>query len=220
MKLKETIFAVIAAIIPVVTTEVVRLNLKNESNLLTALLSAIIAFVLLFVMQFFMNAYNRLNKYCGQWIEEMTQHDSNNVVSGRFIGIGIIRYDRTTREHVFYGKTYTLKGEETYAWAINYLRAERDDSMQYVCSVQLPNERSIGQITFSSKNECEGTIWCMNGMWYKYSAYRINKRMLMDLDLYMLIPKYTRYFLNRSIVISQRYCPELVKKYSQTFFSN
>ena len=45
--------------------------------------------------------------------------------------------------------------------------------MQYVCSVQIPGERSIGQITFYSKNECNGTIWVMNGEWYKFNGHRI-----------------------------------------------
>ena len=227
MKWKDTIFAVVAAIVPVGIGELVQHFMGTESNLSRIVVSSAGALILLLLIQVILNAFNRLNKYCGQWVEEMTMYEEKKDEDGdgesaketdRYIGIGLIRYDRMTKEHVFTGKTYTLEGKEKYAWSINYLRADRDDSMQYVCSVQIPTERSIGQITFYNKNECEGTIWCMNGVWYKYNAYRIKPRLFCELGLSALWEKAPRRPRYRGIMVSQKDCPEFVQKYSQQFF--
>lgn len=226
MKWKDMIFATFAVLVPVATGEFVKILLDKESNLSQTVISAIIAFVLLLIIQIILNAYNRLNKYCGQWVELMTQYKKNDngeeEEQGRFIGIGIIRHDHMTGEHVFTGKTYSLDGEEKYAWSINYLRTDRDDSMQYVCSVQIPSERSIGQITFYNKNECEGVIWCMDGVWYKYSAHRIIRNTFSDIDFMAPVKElpilFQHFFQYRGIMIGQKHSPEFVRRYSQKFF--
>lgn len=218
MKWKDMIFAAVAVIVPVGTSELVEYFLRDESSLSQTMITSIVAFILLLLIQVILNAHNRLNKYCGQWVEEMTQCEGDDEKE-RFIGIGLIRHDSMTGEHVFTGKTYSLDGQEKYAWAINYLRADRDDSMQYVCSVQIPSERSIGQITFYNKNECEGVIWCMNGVWYKYNAYRITRSTFSAIDFMApaeVLPKRPRY---RGIMVGQKHSPEFVRRYSQKFFS-
>ena len=217
MKWKDMIFAAVAVIVPVGTSELVQLFLGKESNLSQTLISSIAAFILLLLIQIALNAHNRLNKYCGQWVENMTQYEGDQEKE-RLIGIGLIRHDRMTGEHVFTGKTYSLDGEEKYAWSINYLRADRDDSMQYVCSVQIPSERSIGQITFYNKNECEGVIWCMNGVWYKYSAYRITRKTFSEIDFMAPLEELPKRFRYRGIMVGQKHAPEFVRRYSQKFF--
>lgn len=218
MKWKDTIFAAVAAIIPTIVSNLVKNYFSKETELARTLVSGIIIFSLLLIVQLLLNAYKRLNKFCGQWVEEMIEYDMQNVQKSKYIGIGIIRYDRSTGEHTFAGKTYSLSGTETYTWAINYLREEKDDSMQYVCSVQIPSERSIGQITFYSKDECEGTIWCMDGKWYKYNAYRITPKMVIDLGLRQSVEKRAVFPWYKGMVISQKNCPEFINKYSAKNF--
>ena len=105
MKWKDMIFAAVAVIVPVGTSELVQLFLGKESNLSQTLISSIAAFILLLLIQIALNAHNRLNKYCGQWVENMTQYEGDQEKE-RLIGIGLIRHDRMTGEHVFTGKTY------------------------------------------------------------------------------------------------------------------
>lgn len=218
MKTKNTIFAIVSAILPVAVSELVSKILPNISLVIRTAITFAISFLALWTMQWVLNKYNRLNKYCGQWVEEMVQYKGENETGDKFIGIGTIRHDHTTDEHTFIGRTYTLSGDEVYSWAIDYLRADRDDSMQYVCLVQNPLERSIGQITFHSKDECEGLIWCMNGIWYKYKAYRITKKTLDDLGLRKCLERFTWRPFYKGIVIGQKNCPEFVQKYSNNYF--
>lgn len=217
MEWKDTIFAVVAAIAPVGISELVQHFFGKESNLSQTIITSIVAFFLLLLIQVILNAHNRLNKYCGQWVEEMTQYEGDDEKE-RFIGIGLIRHDHMTGEHIFTGKTYSLDGQEKYAWSINYLRADRDDSMQYVCSVQIPSERSIGQITFYNKDECEGVIWCMNGVWYKYNAYRITKKTFSAIDFMAPAEELPRHLCYHGIMLGQNHSPEFVRRYSQKFF--
>lgn len=218
MKRKNTIFAIISAILPVAVSEIVQKAQIEIPNFVKAIISFCISFLILWIAQSILNKYNRLNIYCSQWVEEMTQYNEQGESTEKFIGIGIIHHDLTTDEHTFIGKTYTLSGNEKFSWSIDYLRADKDSSMQYVCLVQNPLERSIGQITFHSRNECEGLIWCMNSVSYKYNAYRITKKMLIDLELSKLLEKrfYTPFF--KGMIVSQRNCPEFVQRYSADKF--
>lgn len=218
MKRKSTIFAIVSAVVPVAVSELVQKIPAEMPSWLKVIISLVVSFFILWIIQFFLNRHSRLNKYCGQWVEEMTQYNDKDEPGEKFIGIGTIRHDHTTDEHTFIGKTYTLSGNELFSWSIDYLRADRDSSMQYVCLVQNPLERSIGQITFHSKNECEGLIWCMNGISYKYNAYRITSRMVINLELSKLLEKFAKNPLHKGMVISQRNCPEFVRRYSERNF--
>lgn len=218
MKRKNTIFAIVSAILPVAVSELVQKISAEISPFTRIAISFVISFLALWTIQWILNKYNRLNKYCGQWVEEMVQYNEKDEPVDKFIGIGIIRYDQTTDEHTFIGRTYTLSGNEVYSWAIDYLRADKDASMQYVCLVQNPLERSIGQITFHSKNECEGLIWCMNGISYKYKAYRVTRKLLMDLELSKYLEKFTWCPFYKGMVIGQKNCPEFVQRYSNNYF--
>ena len=218
MKRRSTIFAIVSAIVPVAVSELVQKVPAEIPSWLKVITSLVISFLILWIIQFFLNRHNRLNRYCGQWIEEMVQYNDKNEPQARFIGIGIIRHDHTTDEHTFIGKTYTLSGDEMFSWSIDYLRADQDSSMQYVCLVQNPLERSIGQITFHSKKECEGLIWCMNGVSYKYNAYRITRKMVMNLEVSKLLEKFTWNPFYKGMIVGQRNCPEFVKRYSEKTF--
>lgn len=218
MKKKSAVFAIISAILPVAVNELVQKVPFEIPSLVQIGVSFAISFLILWAIQLILNKYNRLNKYCGQWVEEMTQYDEHGKAQGKFIGIGIIRHDLTTDEHTFIGRTYTLAGVEIYSWSIDYLRADKDTSMQYVCLVQNPLERSIGQITFHSKNECEGLIWCMNGISYKYNAYRITKKMIVGLELSKYLEKGSGNPFFKGMVIGQKNCPEFVQRYSNNYF--
>lgn len=218
MKTKNTIFAIVSAILPVAISELVPKISSGISPVIKAVISFVISFLALWTIQWVLNKYNRLNKYCGQWVEEMIQYKGEDETGDKFIGIGTIRHDHTTDEHTFIGKTYTLSGDEVYSWAIDYLRADKDASMQYVCLVQNPLERSIGQITFHSRNECEGLIWCMNGISYQYKAYRITKKTLVDLELIKYLEGFTWWPFYKGIVIGQKNCPEFVQRYSKRSF--
>lgn len=214
MKRKNTIFAIISAILPVAVNEIVQKLLIETSSLVRVLISFCVSFLILWIIQIILHKYNRLNKYCGQWVEEMIQCEEKGETGKKFIGIGTIRHDHTTDEHTFIGKTYTLSGEEVYSWSIDYLRADKDSSMQYVCLVQDPLERSIGQITFSNRNECVGHIWCMNGISYRYNAYRVTRKMLIEMELGILVKWWTGLPLFKGPVVSQRNYPEFVQRYS------
>lgn len=218
MKRKNTIFTIIAAILPVAVNELVQKILSNLPFLAKVAISFCASFIALWICQWFLHKRDHLNKYRGQWVEEMVQYNETSQPQKKFIGIGSIQYDHTTNEHTFVGKTYEVTGEEVYSWSIDYLRADKDTSMQYVCLVQDPLERSIGKITFHSSNECEGLIWCMNGISYKYNAYRITKDMLIELELSKYLEKHARCPHYKGMVISQKNCPEFVKKYCQARF--
>lgn len=176
----KIVFPIIASLLPVIISNLLKENLGKES-ITILILSGFVSFVLLVIIQLLLEnigrQFSKKNNYCGHWVEEMTLYRKNEQGEDcsikRMIGIGIVRYDWKTGEYVFDGNTYDLDGSERYAWTIDYLHSSRDDSMQYVCSVQIPGERSIGQITFYSKNECNGTIWVMNGEWYKFNGHRI-----------------------------------------------
>ncbi len=219
MKRKNTFFAIVSAVVPVAVSELIQKTSTDIPSWLKVIISLVISFCILWIIQFFLNRYSRLNKYCGQWVEEMTQYNAKDEPGDKFIGIGIIRHDHTTDEHTFIGKTYTLSGIEMFSWSIDYLRADQDSSMQYVCLVQNPLERSIGQITFHSKNECEGLIWCMNGISYKYNAYRITSKMIINLELSKLLKIFQRNPFYKGMIISQRSCPDFVRRYSEKIFN-
>ena len=136
----------------------------------------------------------------------------------RTSSLELVRHDLTTDEHTFIWKTYTLSGDEIFSWSIDYMRADKDSSMQYVCLVQNPLERSIGQITFHSKNECEGLIWCMNGVSYKYYVYRMTKKMVIDLELNKILEKESWNPVFKGMIVGQRNCPEFVQRYSEKIF--
>lgn len=214
MKRKGTFFAICSAIIPVTIGEVIQKNIQLP-DFAKLIISIIISFLILWIIQFFLNMSNRLNKYCGQWVEEMIRNDEKCATQDKFIGVGVIRHDLTTDEHTFIGKTYTLAGSEIFSWSIDYLRATKDSAMQYVCLVQNPVERSIGQITFHNKNECEGNIWCMNGISYKYNAYRITKKMVSDLGLSSKLVRKSWNPFFKGMIIGQRNCPEFVQEYNK-----
>lgn len=218
MKRNGTIFAIFSAILPVAVSELLQKVQTGMPHFAKVIISLIISFLILWIIQFILNMSSQLNKYCGQWVEEMTQYDENDVAKDKFIGIGIIRHDRTTDEHTFIGKTYTLSGIEKFSWSIDYLRAEKDSTMQYVCLVQNPVERSIGQIEFHSKNECGGLIWCMNGVSYRYNAYRITKKMVIDLELSKILEKGSWNPFFKGMMVGQRNCSEFVQRYSEKNF--
>lgn len=221
----KTLFSIIAALLPVFVCNYVADLIKDEKTMETILLSGVVSFVLLAAVQFlldrFVRRFNRLNKYCGHWVEEMTLYHKDEDINNRknlpekFIGIGIIRYDKTTGEYVFVGKTYSLDGIEKYAWSIHYLHPEQDESVQYVCSVQIPGERSIGQITFYNKDECEGTIWIMDGNWYKFNGYRIKLADLLKLNISPVSQARQKWRFYRGVMFSQHDNSEFVRKYSK-----
>lgn len=216
MKLKDIVFSIISAILPVGVYELVTNELGITSLSFTLiLLSGVVSFILLVVISAFLDfTLNELNKYRGQWVEEMTLVKDRS----KFIAIGIIRYDRKTNEHIFVGKTYTLTGEEKYSWSIDYLRPDKDISMQYICGVKNPNEISIGQITFANRSECAGDIWIMNGTTYSYNAYRITKELLSKMDFNKPTGRFFKWPFTKSVMISQKDCPEFVRQYSERFF--
>lgn len=216
MKLKDIIFPVIAAILPVGVYELVTYELeKTDFNFTVMLLAGVTSFILLVAISSFLEfALNGLNKYRGQWVEEMTLIEDES----KYIAIGIIQYDRKTNEHIFVGKTYTLTGEEKYSWSIDYLRPNKDITMQYICGVNNPHEISIGQITFANKNECVGNIWIMNGKAYRYNAYRITKELVCKIDFSKPTGHFFKWPFTKSIMISQKDCPGFVRQYSERFF--
>lgn len=216
MKLKDIIFPIIAAILPVGVYELVSNKLGITGFSFTViLLAGVASFILLVAISaFLVFALNELNKYRGQWVEEMTLEKDGS----KFIAIGIIRYDRKTNEHIFVGKTYTLAGEEKYSWSIDYLRPDKDISMQYICGVKNPNEISIGQITFANRNECAGNIWIMNGNTYSYNAYRITKELMGKIDFNKPTGYIFKWPFAKSVMIRQKDCPEFVRLYSDRFF--
>lgn len=175
---KDVVFSVLAAIIPLLVQEYIERILNSDSSkpimILTFAMTIVLFIVLQYILIFIQRFLRKENKYCGQWVEVMEHYVYNESnVKNIFIGIGQIKYDQKTKEYVFTGKTFSLNGEEKYAWSIDYLHAQRDDIMQYVCSVQIPGERSIGQLTFFDKDGCEGTIWVMDGSYYKFNGRRI-----------------------------------------------
>ena len=222
----KIIFPIIASLLPVIVSDLLQesLGIGSESSIIL-ILSGFVSFVLLVMVQVLLENVGRLfsnkNKYCGHWIEEMTLYQKNSQGTDcpvkRMIGIGIIRYDRKTGEYVFDGNTYDLDGNERYAWTIDYLHSSRDDSMQYVCSVQIPGERSIGQITFDSKNECDGTIWVMNGEWYKFSGHRIKLKELYQFGVEPPLRAKLRSFY-RGMMMEQQDIPKFVRSYSEKNF--
>lgn len=217
----KIIFPIIAALLPVIVSDGLNSMLDNTSGTLNLVLSGFISLVFLVLIQMVLEKIdkklNPINKYCGHWVEEMTLYHNNEPIE-RMIGLGIIRYDQATDEYVFIGKTYSLDGVEKYAWSIDYLHSDRDDSMQYVCSVQIPGERSIGQITFYSNNECDGNIWIMDGSWYKFNAYRITTKDLLRLDIESTSPKSWKKHFYCGMMISQKDCPKFICEYSKQKF--
>ncbi len=221
---RKIIFSIIASLLPVVISDLLETSLGEKSATIF-LLSGFVSLVLLVIVQLLLENVGRRfdgkNKYCGHWVEEMTLYQKNaagvNEPKQRMIGIGIIRYDRKTGEYVFDGNTYDLDGNECYAWTIDYLHSARDESMQYVCSVQIPGERSIGQLTFYSKKECDGTIWVMNGDWYKFNGHRIEVKELYRADVEPRFWAKLKLFY-RGMVMNQQDIPKFVRNYSEKNF--
>jgi len=207
---KDVIFPVLAAVIPVWIYELVKSKLDvKDFNLTVMILACVTSFVALVVLFALLDGVlNRLKLYCGQWVEELTNLDD---ADDRLIGIGIIRHDRKTNEYIFTGASYTTEGVEKYLWTIDYLRQDKDNSMQYLCGVQIPNEISIGKLTFDNRNEFEGNIWIVNGVNYKINAYRITQSLANDLGIH--IPSFKR------VKISKRDCPSFVCKYVNKYLS-
>ena len=218
----KIIFSVIAALVPMFVNERIKILFGEKADLIILVLSGFISFVVLFVAQLFLDKlgrrFNQMNKYRGQWIEEMTCYHNNEPVE-RFIGIGVIRYDRKIDEYIFVGKTYALNGMEKYSWSIDYFHPNRDDSMEYVCSVDIPGERSIGQITFYNANECTGNIWVMNGDWYRFDAHRMKREELYKFQVSPTTKPRWRKNSDYGVVASYQDCPEFVRNYSQEKFS-
>lgn len=178
MSLKSILVSVAAAIIPVWIYEEIGKEINGTAQTwIKFTISGVLSFVVLFVVSWVLeNVMNSLNKYQGQWVEELTYQEEQE--TKKCLAIGIIRYDKKTKEHVFNGSTFSLGGEELYTWGIDYLRPNKDNAMEYVCCVENPNEKSMGKITFLSRNECYGDIWVMNGLQYKFNAYRITKELV------------------------------------------
>lgn len=185
-----------------------------HQKIMILILSTVLSFVILMIAASFLEQhFLSLNKYCGQWVEEMVSMDNTGKAGDKYIGIGIIRYDRKTKEHTFIGKTYTFEGKEIYSWDIDYLRPDKDNSMQYICGVHNQQEMSIGRLTFSSKNDCVGNIWVMNGISYTFNAYRITDN---DADHFDIQKEKTSLFkpwLRKGIIVGQKDCPKFVKEY-------
>ena len=223
----KIIFPIVASLLPVMVNNFLTETFEGleEKSSTILVLSGFVSFVLLVIVQLVMENLERRfdskSKYCGHWVEEMTlyQKDDDGVdnPTERMIGIGIIRFDCKTGEYVFDGNTFDLDGIEHYAWTIDYLYSIRNDSMQYVCSVQIPGERSIGQITFYSKNECDGTIWVMNGDWYKFHGHRIKVKELYQADIEPRFWAKLKFFY-RGIVMEQQDLPKFVRNYSKKNF--
>lgn len=221
----KIIFSIIASLLPVMINDSLNDLIKAESQITIFLLSGFISIVLLVIVQFLIENLSRRfdgkSKYCGHWVEEMTLYQKNDKGADspikRMIGIGIIRYDQKTNEYIFVGNTYDLDGKEHYAWNIDYLHSIRNDSMQYVCSVQIPGERSIGQITFYSKNECEGTIWVMNGNWYKFHGHRIKIEEVYKTGVHPRFWAKLRLFY-RGMMMDQCDLSKFAHNYSRNFF--
>ena len=218
MKVKDIVFPVIATMLPVGIYELTKYLLTVSFNITVMVLSGFASFIALVIISLVLDALlNKLNRYRGQWIEELEKETETG--TEKFIGIGIIRYDYKTNEHVFTGKTYTVEGKALFTWNIDYLRPDKDNSMQYICGVQQPNEMSIGHITFVSKDECEGQIWIMNSDTYKFNAYRITRSLANKLDYESKAKPFFKRPFCKSVVIKQKYCPGFAHKYAEKFFS-
>ena len=65
---------------------------------------------MLLLLGFVVNIISRYNRgvgrYCDQWIEALKPSDGGELL----IGIGEIKYDNKTNEHVFVGKTFDKNG--------------------------------------------------------------------------------------------------------------
>lgn len=140
-------------------------------------------------------------RYCGNWIEELTDTESKE----KLIGIGNIRFDMLTNEYVFIGTTYDTSGNELYNWSIDFLRKYKDNAMQYICGMQIPNIFSNGQIVFLNRNEFKGTIWTMEGKTFTLHASRITTLLLDELGI-----KDGQFRLHRS---SQQLYPQLAHQF-------
>lgn len=183
---KEACMAVCGAIIP----ELLVIIFKNlfPSDMAwaepVALIFAIIVSIplLYYVLEAIDYLMSDLKDYRGQWVELLTSTQTENF-GEQSVGIGIIRYDRKTKEHTFTGKTYSKSGDEIFSWGIQYLRPENDSTVQYVCEVDNPNQRSLGRITFINPNECAGSIWVMTGRSYVFNASRVTKELLEELGI-------------------------------------
>lgn len=219
MNRRDAIFPCISAIIPLLVNELINnmLDISNPAKyqkIMILILSTVLSFVILMIAASFLEQhFLTLNKYCGQWIEEMTCIDNTGKAITQYIGIGIIRYDRKTKEHTFIGKTYDLSGTEKYSWTIDYLRSDKDNSMQYICGVHNPNEMSIGRLTFSSKNECRGNIWVMNGISYTFNSYRITNSLAKNNKIPVVKPTLFNFLSNKRVIIGQQNCPAFVQEY-------
>lgn len=209
MSLKSILVSVLAAFIPVWIYEVVCRVIEETTKMwIKTIISGLLSFIVLFVVTWILEiVLNGLNKYHGQWVEELTCQDNQEIK--KCLAIGIIRYDKKTKEHIFYGSTFSLEGEELYTWSIDYLRPDKDNAMEYVCCVENPDERSMGKITFLNRNECRGDIWVMNGVQYKFNAYRITKELLKSIGF----GQKTKCLFLRGKRICQKNYPEFIINY-------
>lgn len=176
MKLKEILFPVFSAVIPVCVYEYIQKSLSIKTfNIIVLALSCIVSFVILFLIFIFINyLLGRLSLYCGQWVEELISNNSDD----RFIGVGIIRYDNITNDYAFFGKTYSFHGKENKNWSIDFLRQSNAYTMEYICKVQITNEQSIGKLRFTNRNEFYGDIWIFDGTTYTIKGFRITRSLL------------------------------------------
>lgn len=215
VKVKGVVFSVLAALIPVWVYEGVQTALENQgSRWIVMLLAGVVSFLVMAVATMLLDALvSDLNKYCGQWVEELVRIDKGK--REWYIGIGIIRYDHKSGEHTFIGKTYTLQGEERYVWNIDYLQPDTDNSMQYICGVRNPNEMSIGRLTFANRNEFEGNIWVMDGAQYKLHAYRITGRLLKSMEFTGRAGNFARRPGGLRQKVRQIDCPDFAVQYKE-----
>lgn len=212
MKWKDIIFSVFAAVIPVAIYDLIKeLAQPNAKKLLVAIIACVCSFVALMLLYvIFYYLINRQRLYCGQWVETLTDVQSPG---NKLVALGIIRHDSKTNEYVFTGSSYTTDGDEECRWEINCLSQQKDNSMQYLCKVIIDNDTSVGELSFSNKNEFKGTIWIIRGTTYKIDAYRITYSLMTELDFHVPLYKRCR------VRVSQRDYPDFARKYAARYLS-
>lgn len=84
--------------------------LAMHQKIVILILSIVLSFVILMIATSFLEQhFLSLNKCCGQWMEEMVSMDNTRKTGEKYIGIGIIRYDRKTKNHNFVGRTHAYE---------------------------------------------------------------------------------------------------------------
>lgn len=178
MKLKSVIFNVLAAFIPVIVFNLIQLKVQGD-NLVILVISSLVAFVVLLLLTVAIEAIsNCLDRttYSGQWVLEFTRMGTSQLA---YLGIGKIQNDKKTDECIFWGKLFDLNAIELLPWNVNALRLNRDNSTERVCVTQSDSMPiAIAQLTFTNKDECDGTIWTLTDLQYKINGYRIHNSMI------------------------------------------